>query len=68
MRIITPHVRHTLFHNFLGGLAWGVGLTVGISVLAYGLTLIVKALGGIPFIGAWFANIIQATLNALQNR
>lgn len=68
MRIITPHLKHTLLHNFLGGLAWAVGITVGISILAYLLTIIATALGAIPLIGDWLAQIIKATLDALQKK
>ena len=68
MKIITPHVRHTLLHNFLGGLAWAVGLTLGVSVLAYLLTVVATALGGVPLVGNFFAQIITTTLDALKRK
>lgn len=68
MKIITPHVRHTLLHNFLGGLAWAVGLTLGVSILAYLLTIIATALGGVPLIGDFIAKVVTDTLNTLKQK
>ncbi len=60
---------HKVFvNNFIGGLGWILGLTVGISLLGFVLTLFMNILGGVPIIGAGIANIIKATLDAMGRK
>ncbi len=66
-----PHhhrLRFTIVHSFVGGIAWAVGLTLGVSLLVYLLGFVATALGGIPVIGEWLAQVIKATLDALQRK
>lgn len=66
MKTITPKIKDTLIHNFLGGIAWSLGVTVGIAILAYILSNVVSAVGGVPLIGDWIARVVEATLQALN--
>lgn len=66
MKTIAPKLKDTLLHNFLGGIAWGLGITVGIALITYILSLVVKALGGVPLVGDFFAGIVKATIEALN--
>jgi ABC-type amino acid transport system permease subunit len=61
-------LKQTIVHNFVGGIFYGLGLTVGIAVLAYLLSLLVGALGGLPVVGDFLADIVNATLDALQGK
>lgn len=60
MKVLTPKLRTTFIHNFVGGIAWGLGLTVGISLVAYLLGLLVSAFGGLPIIGITLNSILEA--------
>jgi hypothetical protein len=64
------HEKHhkVFINNFIGGLGWVLGITVGISLLAFILTIIMNALGGVPLIGSGIANIIKATLDAMGRK
>jgi len=66
MKVIGPRIKNTLLHNFVGGIAWGLGLTVGISVLAAFLSLVLTKAGGLPLVGGWLAGLVEATLKAME--
>lgn len=68
MKIITPKFKTTFLHNFIGGVAWGLGLTVGLALVTYILSLSVSAFGGLPLVGDFIANIVNSTLEALKNK
>jgi hypothetical protein len=60
---------HRVFiNNFIGGLGWVLGVTVGVALLAFILTVIMNALGGVPVIGSGLASLIKATLDALGRK
>lgn len=66
MKVITPTVKHTLLHNFLGGVAWGLGVTIGFAIVGFFLSNVVNSIGGIPAVGGFFANLVRATLEELN--
>jgi len=60
---------HRMLHdNFVGGIAWALGATVGFTLFVATLTFFLNILGGLPVIGVFFANIVDATNQALQKR
>ncbi len=56
-----------LYQNFLGGIAWGLGATVGLAIVIAILTLIIRQAGGLP-LGEWFANIVESSVQELESR
>ncbi|HUV42325.1 MAG TPA: DUF5665 domain-containing protein [Patescibacteria group bacterium] len=56
------------FKNFIGGIGWAIGATLGFALLIYILGLILGRLGGLPLIGDWFARLIEAANQALEAR
>lgn len=68
MKVLGPRVRDTLFHNFLGGIAWSLGLTFGFSLLIFIASLILSSLGGLPFIGDWFAGLMEVMVGSIEKR
>ena len=48
-----------LLNNFLGGIAWGMGTIVGISLLAVILGYVGKNVNLIPYIGDFIAEILK---------
>lgn len=57
-----------LWHNFLGGIAWALGTTVGFAIIIVLITFVFNALGGLPLIGGFIANIIDAINKVLEGR
>ncbi|MFH1187148.1 MAG: DUF5665 domain-containing protein [Candidatus Levyibacteriota bacterium] len=54
-------------NNFIGGIAWGIGATVGISVLVAILGFLLSArLDLIPIIGTFISDITSFVLENLQ--
>lgn len=51
--------KEVLFNNFLGGIAWGLGVTIGLSIVLALLGILSNAIGLIPFIGEFVKQIIE---------
>ena len=57
-----------LRNGFVGGVAWSFGVTVGFVLVSIILVLIFQQLGGLPFVGSFFASIVEATVEQLTRR
>jgi len=53
------HLNEILFNNFLGGMMWALGATVGLSILFTVLTLISKNVNLVPMVGSFVSDIIN---------
>lgn len=60
-------LKQMLFHNFLGGIAWGLGASVGLALVITVITFVIRQAGGLP-LGAWFANIVESSVQELESR
>jgi hypothetical protein len=58
---------HIIFNNFIGGIAWAFGATVGISLLFALLTIIGKTINLVPIIGNFISQIIDFILAHNKN-
>lgn len=48
-----------IWHNFLGGIAWGLGITIGATfILAVG-AFILSQIDYVPFFGSFVLNIVE---------
>ena len=61
---VKRHLKDIIFNNFLGGIAWGLGATVGVSIVIAILSLILKNINLVPFVGNF---VSQITNYVLQN-
>lgn len=61
-------LRKVFVKNFVAGIAWGIGASIGLSLIFTFSTTILKWIGGLPIIGNFFADVIEATINALEIR
>lgn len=48
-----------LFNNFLGGIAWGVGSTIGLAIVLALLGFVAKEINVIPFVGNFVTHVMQ---------
>ena len=60
-------LKEILLNNFLGGLAWAIGATVGISIIIFLLTNVFRNVGWIPLIGDFISNLTSYVLTNLQS-
>jgi hypothetical protein len=64
----TKENRRRIFaNNFIGGLAWALGATVGLALIAVLLTLILKNISLIPVIGNFIADVIKFVIQKNPN-
>ncbi len=52
----------------IAGVGWAIGVTVGFVIISTILVFILQTLGGLPFIGNFFANIVRETQIQLLKR
>jgi hypothetical protein len=54
--------RQMIFHNFLGGLSWGVGVTFGLAIFIALLVALAKTVDLVPVVGDFVADILNYLL------
>lgn len=54
--------------GFYRGLGWSFGVTVGLVFISTVGIMLLQQLGGLPIIGQFIADIVEATNKALQFR
>lgn len=54
--------KQILWNNFLGGITWGIGATVGVAVLLTILGFIASKANLIPFIGNFVSDLLNYVL------
>lgn len=55
--------REIIFNNFLGGLAWGLGTTLGLSLVLAILGFFLSRVDFIPVIGDFISRILNVILS-----
>lgn len=50
-------------NNFLGGIAWALGATVGLAIIVAVLGFILKNINLVPFIGNFVADVIKFVIS-----
>lgn len=48
-----------LLNNFLGGIAWGLGTTVGVAIILTLIGFLAKEINFIPFVGNFVTQITK---------
>lgn len=49
--------REIFWNNFLGGVAWGLGATVGVSIFFAILGFVLSQLDLVPFVGSFVSQV-----------
>lgn len=60
---VTLSRRKIIVNNFLGGISWGLGTTIGLSIFLAAVGIIVSRIDLIPIIGDWVSQIINSTVS-----
>ncbi len=53
-------------NNFLGGMAWGLGASVGVSLLFTILGIIAAKVGVVPVVGSFVSSVLSFVLQNNQ--
>ena len=56
-----------IINNFIGGIAWAFGTTVGISIILTILGIIAQQINFIPIVGSFVSHIIDFILATNSN-
>jgi hypothetical protein len=59
--------KQIFINNFIGGIAWALGATIGLALIVAVLTLILKNVNLIPVVGDFVAKIIQFIISKNPN-
>ena len=57
-----------LKEGIIAGIGWAIGVTIGFVVVSTIIVFILNALGGLPFVGRFFASVVQETQSQLLKR
>jgi hypothetical protein len=52
----------------VGGIGWAIGVTIGFAIISVIIIFLIDRSGGIPLIGDWIAEIVEATQTQLELR
>ena len=55
--------KEMITNNFVGGLSWALGATVGLSIVIAFLTLIAQNINLVPVVGGFISDIINFVLS-----
>lgn len=56
-------IKKILFNNFLGGLAWAAGATVGFSIIVTVFGFIIKNVNFIPIVGSFASQVVDFVIS-----
>jgi len=54
--------RQMMGHNFLGGLAWGIGVTFGLAIFIALIVFLSKSINFVPIIGDFISDVLDYLL------
>lgn len=54
--------------NFIGGLGWMIGATIGFALFVTFLSFVLNWAGGLPVIGDFAADLIEMTNQSLETK
>lgn len=56
---VTQNLKDIILNNFIGGIAWGLGATIGLAIVLGILGLILGKLNTIPVVGNFVVEIVK---------
>jgi hypothetical protein len=64
----TSSIAQLLKEGFFRGISWAFGVTIGFVLVSTILVIILQNTGGLPLIGGWIADVVEATQEQLVKR
>lgn len=59
---VTRSRKEIFFNNFVGGIAWGLGATLGLAVLFILMGMLVAKVNLVPYVGEFVAEVANEVL------
>ena len=59
--------REMIVNNFIGGIFWSLGATVGLALIFTILSLMAKNVDLVPFVGSFVSDVIDFVISKSQN-
>ena len=56
---VTHSLRRIIINNFMGGIAWGLGATIGLAIVLGILGVILGRINTIPLVGNFVIQIVK---------
>lgn len=60
-------MKEIMFNNFIGGAAWALGATIGLSLIIAILTILAKNINFVPIVGSFVSHVINFILATNPN-
>ncbi len=65
---VNPSARLRFLYGLLGGIGWGIGLSIGTAAILYLIGFVVSKIDFIPVLGQFLAEVIKSTQGDLNTR
>lgn len=59
---VNRNKKEIFINNFIGGIAWAIGATIGIALIFAALTFIVTRVNLVPIVGQFVTDVIKEVL------
>ena len=59
---VTMRKRHIIINNFLGGISWGLGATIGLGIVLTILGIILSKINLVPIVGNFISAVLESAL------
>ncbi len=59
--------RKIIVNNFIGGISWGLGATIGVTIIVGIITYILRVINLVPFLGDVATQVTTIVLKNLQS-
>ncbi len=53
-----------LLNNFLGGIVWGLGATIGVSLILTVVGFLIRGINFVPLVGSFVASVMHYVLQS----
>lgn len=50
-------IKKMMYNNFLGGIAWGLGASIGVAIIFSLVTFVLANINFVPIVGDFFAEV-----------
>ena len=65
---VKKSIKQVLIHNFVAGMAWGVGTTIGVGAILTLSVFLVSKVNFVPIFGSYLAQILEFAIKEVGRR